>query len=308
MNATRPDAHSRDVNATRSDAHSRDVNATKSNVHETGGKMVKLFLVGLMVSFSAFAEIPTGYFEGNFANKKEAQVFIKTVGKVKENTAYALLLHNEMQNVSLFKVEQLEDGTLAWIQIFQSKDNIIGGGPDQQASYSGQVFVEGASTSGAKAEPERSNAVNATRSDEIRILLTPTDYGHSLGCLEQIEINKSSDYEWQAFPAEALSLKGEDSEINYKRGVLSGQFSLDGRVYNGNFSLAEILPGLAVLRAQVLDSNADSGKALKKEISALVAVLYHDGFLWWNSKYFVFSRLAPGAQQCESNASTLEVD
>jgi len=226
-------------------------------------------------------KIKDGYYGGRFAGGARAAVHIQRVVQKtsygNEDMLYGLILRRDKKrSASLFRIEELGDGTQAWIQLVQTKDNLLSATGALDATYIARF------------------------EDRGRIRLSPTSFGEKEGC-EDIVAKHSNRRIWRAIPKKGIAVDNSDGVLTQRS--FHGSFSIDGVMYNGPFTLTELIPGAYVLRAQVYDAEAADGKELKKSITAIVVTVYQKKkFIfdsWMRDKYELhFIRLKPGIATC----------
>ncbi|MEK6705274.1 MAG: hypothetical protein AABZ06_05755 [Bdellovibrionota bacterium] len=215
--------------------------------------------LGLILSSTASAEIKDGYFsvkEKDLKGKKtEARVFIKTSGE--RNSAYGLILHANGTG-ALFRVEELPDGTQAWLPIFQKSGHFLGVNEDQAPALKGSV---------------------STVSGRASIRLVPTQNSVCKDIVE-IEGKESGQQSLGLLPDKEIKLSGERGS----KGLLTshqyqGSLVFDTASHEGSFSLNQIAPGLATLRARVIDSESINGWSVSRDVLGLSVMIHKKGCL-----------------------------
>lgn len=94
-------------------------------------------LAGLLLSATGHAEIVTGYYKSTdegLSGTIESRLYIKKVEFGGVSTYYGLLVWGA-HYISLYKIEEIDDSTQAWVSIHQSSDGILTSNIDQQATY-----------------------------------------------------------------------------------------------------------------------------------------------------------------------------
>ena len=243
----------------------------------------------------ANAAVTNGFFAGAYlGSKQRAHVFVKSV-KTRANgfvttTNYGLIIRKG-QTASFFRIEELEDGTQAWVELFQTADNLLASEPTQSATYEGRMVV---------------------RNSNQYLTLSPTPFGKTLGCNEIIEARPSDQLSWVSFPKTGDHYTSSHGKFDYTYGHINGRFDLDGSQYNGDFTLEPLTLGAALLRSRTLDSEAESGHSLQKEFTALVISIKHKDreLLVFNDDYVELRliRLKPGIASCQMPSSKVDND
>lgn len=201
---------------------------------------------------------PTGYFR---SDRADILVEAATEGGVPVN--YALVLRNSGKSASLFRIEELDDGTQSWIRLHALSSGVIGADEDQQASYTGQVVQDGS---------------------RQKLILTPISQNRA-NSADRIEAKQDKGLSWSPLPESDSAVQfgsGHDTKVFVSRSKLIGDFSIGDHAYHGTFSIDPVVPGVGALRAEAPDSEASSGRSLQRSISGLVAVVNHQGFFGSN--------------------------
>lgn len=247
----------------------------------------------LVFAGTALAQVPEGYFAGKFtASGRSVRVFTRTVvTKVrlmdpKTNkvtlqsiaTNYGLIIRPYDNTAALFRIEELDDGTQSWVELFQSRDYLPTVDINQQPTYAGQVLGN-----------------NLLR-------LTPNKFGRDLGCDDIIEARRSKAVSWESLPKDYLSVRGKHSKLEVWSGAASGTFVVNGYTYSGDYSLEPLFAGVGLLRGQTLDAESTNGKAVDKEITAFVVATKHrkSKYVFWDDTYreLRIIRMQPGSETC----------
>lgn len=251
-------------------------------------KSFAVLVLGALWAATALADIRQGYFRGDSVGdgSRDVRIFIRTHGTGNAQTTYGLIVEDD-DGASVFRIEELDDGTQAWVQLFQASNFILSADISQEATYSGVTFK--------------------TRFGGDRLRLTPTAFGRKVGCSREYIVKPKGGLIWQSPPKKDLRVTGSsDSELQVKPISMMGNFKLDGVSYNGTFSLKELVPGISLLRAKGLNAESADGKAMEKEITAVVATVYHDRLILWNYSEIYLVRLKPGVEKCLSAYTNLD--
>lgn len=261
----------------------KTVNGLNKMIKRIGIAIAVVVVIPVLSLEASAGAIKDGFYSGKFSGGSRAGVYIKRVLQKtvygQEEVIYGLMLTKAHGGSgALYRVEELEDGTQAWIELVQTSDNVLSTGDTMEAAY-----------------------IASTEDGGRKIRLSPTAYGQKLGCNKEFSGKRSSKQVWAAIPASGIDVDHSDAVISSKS--LTGSFTIDGVRYNGPFSLTKLIDGAYLIRAQVYDAEASDGRELKKEISALVVSVYvekkfiFDG--WKDDKYELhFIRLQPGTATC----------
>lgn len=256
----------------------------------------------------ARAVMRDGFFSGRgIKSRIGTNVFIKTVLEkvaipaetpeqrpviITTTTAYGLMVRAD-QTASLYRIEELADGTQAWVELFQTSDNLLASDDNQSATFSGQIV---------------------RRDGDTYLTLSPTDFGEKLGCTEIIEAKASDRQRWAEFPKGSGRLDSRKSGVvDYVPGRLTNaRIDLDGATLTGEYTLESLFDGAALVRSQTLDAEAESGRSLKKEFAAVAVVIRHKNrkALFFNDDFTQFRliHLRPGVASCQMPSSQVNND
>jgi hypothetical protein len=215
------------------------------------GRLMQCLAFSLAFCSGAWAEIPGGVFKGTTAT-----VVTKSVtGSDGAVTHYGLVMPGDGTQAGLYRIEELEDRTQAWVAIYQSNQHLLAVAPTQDASFGVQALPSG--NKGAT------------------LKFTPTEFGKQNGCLSAFDAKSTGDGdEWAALPATGSSFLGKKGDkLEIRQSLLTGSFKIGETVYQPMFSLTEFFPGLQIVRAQTLHPETVDGRYLEKNITALAAVM-----------------------------------
>lgn len=250
-------------------------------------------VVGFFLGASSQAAVPVGYFKGSFKNSKgeyksTAHVFIRTSDVGGVPVSYGLMVRASDEKAALFRIEELDDSTQAWIRLSITPSGLIGTNIGHEAAFSGQVLRDG-------------------------ISLIPTAFGQGHGCGEEIWMEPKDGMAWKT-----LDASGKTFAFDFRKdmsvtltfgngaGVLSGKLELAGQLLNGTFNLSEIIPGAAMMRPQVLSSESSDGRSLERNVSALVAMIYKDGWFGGGDDAIRFVKISNGDRACLDDSTVTD--
>jgi hypothetical protein len=224
--------------------------------------------------------------EGMYESKdhwKTTQVFIKTIEERGVESSYALIVWQDDQT-SLFKIEDVDGATQAWIQIFQGKDYVLGSDLDSRATFSAQFAMD------------RNGIVS-------QLSISPTGFGEEIGCKGSYLFTQKAGESWQ-------SLQLQNPEIRHVtdsrfKGTLtqvsqSNQYIYRGMSANGKlatWSVLELLPGLGTMREVRLDTESIEGRSMTRPISHVVVSIRRNFFFHQYDEVRMI-QLKPGQKTC----------
>lgn len=240
----------------------------------------------------AHAKVVDGFFKAD--NKSNSKVIVKTVQQNGVETSYAAILWSDAQT-SLFRIEEVDGTTQAWVQLFQSKDFILATDISQEATFAVQVGVDS--------------------DNKPTLSMAPTDFGKSIGCDRTMKFIKTDGDSWRSMSDLTGAFEISDKPAASLASASSaGEYTLQGdqALENKTFALNELFPGLAVLRAQALDPDSIDGRALERKISFVALALdrVEPGFFFSSSKYqeLRLVRFNAGERGCSSSTLRLTRD
>jgi hypothetical protein len=224
-----------------------------------------------------------GYYTGHFiqsnGDKQDAKLWIKQVAQADRSiTTYGLILRGDdgKGGAQMFRVDDLGDGKQMWMQLFQSQDGLLQFGSD--ATYDGTLFW---------------------RDQVAHLSLTVTAFGAQIGCTETVEFESESGPGWAEFPGWSKKIDGADhSKGEIDPTHFNGRVVIDGKAYEGSYTLQRIFPGTALMHLVSVSQDSVDGHEVKKEITAVVAIIYHHRAIFADTNEFDFIRLEPGQEIC----------
>jgi hypothetical protein len=232
-----------------------------------------------------------GYYEGHFVrsngDRENAKLWIQEVTQTDGAvTRYGLVLRDDGKGgAQMFRVDDLGDGKQMWMQLFQSQDGLVQFGQD--ATYDGTLFWQ----------------------DRVaHISLAVTSFGASIGCAETVELESKDGPGWVDFPVSGKKIDGPNkSKGEIDPAHFNGRVVIDGKAYQGSYTIQRIFPGTALLHLVSVSRDAVDGHEVKKEITAVVALIFHHGwFIFGSTNQFEFVRLDPGQEICLDPVTPLE--
>lgn len=227
----------------------------------------------------AQAEVATGYFKGEFRNvvgdsEGTAHVFVETVMAREVPVSYGLLIRASDAKAALFRIEEVDDGTQAWVRLGQMQAGLLGTNISQDAAFSAQT-VDG------------------------KLVLTPSTATMIAGCLREVTVARAKGLSWVALPKQVMVFEGDGlTRVQVSERKLSGKFRLSGKMLNGNFSLTEVIPGVAALRSEVLNSESPDGRSLERDIAALVVMIFKERVIFANENNLKLIKITDGIGAC----------
>jgi hypothetical protein len=199
----------------------------------------------------AHAGVPTGYFRADHAD-----VFMESASEGGVPVSYALLLRGDSKVASVYRIEELDDGTESWVRLHQLSSGVIGADEDDTASFSGQMVQDGGKDSSKQ-----------------KLVLSPLGQEH-----DRIEAKQDKGMSWVSLPATASAVRfgvNDGNKVFVSETELTGDFTIGKQSYHGSFAIDPVIPGIGALRAEAPDSESASGRSLQRTISALIAVVSH---------------------------------
>lgn len=232
-------------------------------------KISYLVIALLLIPLFLQAELKSGYFEGKTKlshqqedEEEDIEIFIHVT---EEDPAFAfgLLILKGEGEASVYRIEELEDGTQSWITLFQSDDHYLRVKDDFLPSFKGY----------------------GTRHEKGRLLLRLVAQGSAFRGIKEIHAKQVYKKEWLALSdpkvGPSIEFTGEDDEKE-SHGVLEGKnfrgvLTFNNRSLEGNFSLTAITSHLAAVRSQVLNPENLSGWSQARETLGVTALIFHKG-------------------------------
>lgn len=221
-------------------------------------------LLGMLTALCPIASnatIVTGHYKGkltqsNVSKALKVQVFIHASPVAGENdSGYGLIFYNDVNQsprAGVFRIEELPDGTQAWIRLYQDKGNYL------------------------RTNASQTPALRATLTQEeskLRLRIAPAE-GSELCQSEftKIVAEPGTDAGWIEFPTRGFYLP---EGYNESKGTLSsekfqGTLVFKDSSHEGSFALSKLAGGLALLRAQVMDPQSISGWSLSRSLVGVI--------------------------------------
>jgi hypothetical protein len=250
-------------------------------------------LIAMLFCTVAVAAVQEGTYQAG-----DSKIYIKTIRDGAMETSYALLVHTDTsvagdpQYMGLFRIEEVNGDTQAWVGLMQTSDNILGANYGQAALY--EVRILGRSS----------------------LRLTLTSYA-SRYCTWQ----PPRDFEfveaggWSALPTNEVGHNSDKAKLTFKptrqasQSLLSGWVKLRENDLNigGNFMVTELLPGVGVARENRLDSESLDGRSQARPISALIVSFSQKSFWRGNQSTLGIIAMRPDEQKCIYPAASVAV-
>ena len=209
---------------------------------------------------SAKAEIQPGFYKGHFKNDRGhnhgvARIFIENVQVDGMPVSYGLILNDKQDTASAFKIEELSDGTQAWIRITEKASGLIGSNSDQDAIYNVSMVKDGLTH---------------------KLNFTPTNLANSLGCKMEIISKKRESQDWQQLPTEAESYKAYrgKQKVFVSKTTINGRYYVGTQLKSGTSNVSEVIPNIGVIRSQSLNSESEDGRSMDRQITALITIIH----------------------------------
>ena len=143
-------------------------------------------LAGLMAR-DAGAALYNGYYTGDYGRDDNARVYISTFEE--ETYGVVMQINRKGTRVSLFNIEEQEDGTTQWTPMFQSNAHVITSG---EAMYIGRY--------------ERSSVLKRRM-----LILNPTRSAYDAGIKEEVSVRrrnlKGYSRVWKQLPAQGFRIE-----------------------------------------------------------------------------------------------------
>jgi hypothetical protein len=236
-----------------------------------------------------------GIIEGTYRSQDNSGV---TVLIKKELSRYAVnfyaIMNSGNSKTGIFKVDAINESTMAFTQINMGAQNIIKTNDESQPSYSAQfVYMK----------------------DQSMLVLTATSTGQSNGCPQslRLSLDANSNEKWVSLSdITAQSLKiNRDAQIDL---ILTGngplkEFSLNivggddlGTSWSGQYLVREQIAGVGLMRKRQLDSMQASGFSLSRySVGTLISMKSKS-----NKPVIKLVQLQPGQTNCLSNSSNIK--
>ncbi len=261
--------------------------------------MMVLLLFGI-TTLGYSASITPGYYKGKLLNNEDIEVFVKEIkvkiGEKEYSDFYGLVIREgyEYGRGALYKIEIVDDGVQAWMQINQMVSGIMTTDDALRVIYT-------------------SDFVSLDNDGGVLITLNPTDFAEKEAkCDQQIQAEKTTGLAWVEFPADGRDFYftgDEDSEIiiNLTSNLLTGNFYLSHKMYRGSYHLSEFIPGVSLIRDKEVDLTSQSGRTLSSNIEAIGVVFKKSGGMLFSDSYkFRFIRINQKALGCFYGSFELE--
>lgn len=235
-------------------------------------KLLSLTLILVLKTVSTFAAIQEGHFEHD-----DVHAFVKTT----DGNSYGMIWvdHGKKSALSLYRIEEQDDGSQAWIRLTVNQNQMIANNQDSQADYSGTVIEKGVSY----------------------LILSPSEYGRSNGVGERLVLRASNEYLWLDLPEQTVMYKSEgERRIERRTNTFSnkrveGSFEVNGTSFNGTYYVRTPIPQVATLHSRELSAENESGRRISRNIQGFAVHIKGDNFL--NLKeYIVFFDLTRGGK------------
>ena len=215
-------------------------------------------------SASIQAEIMPGSYAGG-----DYVAHVKTILTDGIPTSYGILVkyENKETSAAIFRIEELENDTTAWVQIVQTEDHLLGVSIDMAASYIG-IF------------------------SRAKRILTLESQG-ARGCLDNLVLQESSKWKWDALSREGFRHEA-DGDVNSN--VFTGNVDIQGMKFSAKQEVKEFVPSLYQMRSHAYDPETSSGLYLERRITFVGALLKEDNWGWRNRLLLIV--MQPGASNC----------
>ncbi len=251
-------------------------------------KMLKLtMLFAAMMGNYAKAEIEPGFYKAHFKNSKgrndgRARIFIENAMVDGVSVSYGLILNDKIDQAAAFKIEELPDGTQAWIRLTQKAAGLIGSNANQDAIYNVNFVKEGMSQ---------------------KLIFTPTAYASTLGCSAELVGKKRHSQSWEELPIENETFKGRGKQrVIVRNNQITGRYYVAGVIKNGSSAVSEVIPNVGAVRAQALNSESEDGRSMDRQMTALITIIHKKWNLFNQDRLKVIKISASG---CFDDTSTL---
>jgi len=232
---------------------------------KTKTNLAAVVMAGIL-SIPAFAEVPTGVFEGRVIekcvyNKSEektvgTQIYLHQTKSGSETVTYGFILNaTSSPKGALYKVEEIDTDVLSWSQIIQRSDGILtlsNGGMPQFLS-------------------------NVLRG-KSKIQLKVKDAGGNSNCQNTGELTFAEADPVSSLPG-ALEIEGKNTQGLFKAGTYFGTLNLGDASNDSedNYQVSESLPGVYALRKKSYQYDNPNKYVTERSITALALVRNKDG-------------------------------
>jgi hypothetical protein len=220
-------------------------------------------VIVLIIPTLAAAAVPNGYFSSKQMKMGQKSGDVDVYIQSSADVAFGLILFqedgNERGQGGFYRIEELPDGTQAWIHLYQGEGGFLRTNPDELPALKG-IYTANTNDPKLRLIPAEGSALCQNEFREI--LVEP----------------KSGDDEWREFPTQDLVFpRGERGSKGTLTGgkLFTGSLIFEGSSHSaGTFILGPQAPGVATIRAQVMDPQSLSGWSLSRNLLGVAASIY----------------------------------
>ena len=215
--------------------------------------------------------------EGHFS-REGIHAFVK----VTDGTAYGLLWEDagNSSTISLFRIDELDDGTEEWMKLMVSQNQMIATDSAQEPNYNytGTIIDRGTKY----------------------LNLNPTEYSQNHQLTTRLILKESDDYAWLDLPAKPLVYKTEGlTSIERRSNTLSnkkvtGGLKVNDKSYNGNYVIRTPIPQVGTLHSNEPTQENETGLRVSRQIFAFVIRIQSHAFLDSKELVAFFKLSTPG--------------
>lgn len=242
--------------------------------------LTSIIVCGILGTFSAKAAITSGAY-----SSRDTKVLIQAQPPTNPDTIYGLILNEDTHRGALYRIEELADGTQAWIHLYQGANKILMSNADEAPSYKGLVQSDGS------------------------LQLTATSGSSSCQGAAQIVVNPERDISWQDFTNDTFPNGDNSSKLVLQAGQFAGSLIFSDASFTGSFALSKLAPGLASVRMQVLDASSISGWSLSRDMLGVVVETQNAGGFFSSSyKALTILKLPLNQRNCMDATVTMKTN
>jgi len=230
-------------------------------------KLIKLtMLTALMMGGYAQASIEAGFYKGNFKNEHgknsgESRIFIENVEVDRVPVSYGLIMNlggfldTKTISASVFRIEELPDGSQAWIRVSEKQSGLIGSNENQEALYNVSLVKDGCTKT---------------------LNFVPTDYAVSLGCKMELVAKKRNGQSWKTLPTDGeIFVRSEGRQkTTVSATQINGRYYVSDQLKNGSANVSEVIPNVGVIRSESLNSESEDGRSMDRQITAMITIIH----------------------------------
>lgn len=228
---------------------------------------LKMYITVIALSVAAWSHVQatkksvtSTYFQ-NKLNDNNIEIFIKNyVHEDGVSNKYGLFIvkppaGGALARVSIYKIEELENGVQYWLQVIQTRDHLLSVSPSQDPVFVGRMF--------------------RSPGKHPRLELVPQELGKKLGFGKKIDAWQHRGKVWSYFQPRMMEFVEPNTfqkiSIDITRNSISDSNVTELQSVAG---AGYMLPGMALVRQMAVDLEAIDGVSLDRKIQGVLGVIY----------------------------------